>query len=192
MAATGEYASKYGTPVAQVTIAEALTKGLVGIGPEHVKDTYAINAELRGRRAVLLQPTHNELSQSGRELASFTYNAFRSLSNGQMTDQEVMNRIEASRAATFLVYKNQTDRDIFQASMRKELIRLMGSKETLSDQLVRLMATDEELTHEMGWNKITTKIEKLSPSEYREHVLDNIRRIKQNEEGSKLTFEPEK
>ncbi len=191
MASTGEYASKYGTPVAQVTIAEALSKGLIGIGPEHVKDTYDINAELRGRRAVLLQPTHKELSQSGRDVASFTYNAFRSLSNGQMTDQEVMDRIEASRAALFQAYKNQTDRDIFQAAMRKELIRLMGSKELLSDQLVRLMATDEELTHEMGWDKITTKIEKLGPSEYRQHVLDTMRRIKQNEEGSKLTFEPE-
>ena len=191
MAATGDYVSKYGTPVAQVTLAEALSKGLIGEGPASIEAAYALNAELRGKKANLMTPTHGELSQSGKDLANFTFNAFRRLSNGLMTNQEVMDRIESVRAGAFLTYKDQTDRDIMQAAMRKELIRLMGSKETLADELVKLMASDFELSHEMGWEKIKTRIKRLGPSPYKDQVLKEIDRILANEDGAKLRFEPE-
>ena len=191
MANTGEYMTKYGTPVAQVTIAEALSRGVLGVGPEQVKDTYALNAELRGRRITMEAPSHKELSTSGRDLANFTFNALRQLDNGQVSKQEVLDRIEASRAGTFMAYEDQTDRDILQAAHRKELIRLVGNKETLADELVKIMASDYELSEDIGWAKVITNIEKLGPSPYGTHVIEQIQRIQQNESGSKLMFEAE-
>jgi len=186
---TGEHVTKYGTLVAQVTLAESLSKGLIGIGSEKSNNVYDLQAKMGGDSQRMKPPTFKELSRSGKEMASFTYNAFRQLSNGLMTDQEVMDRMEATRAATFQAYTDQTDRDVFQANFRKEMIRLMGTKESLADQLVRIMASDAELRQEQGWDKIIAMVGDVSNSPYAQYVIENAKRAKENEAGSKLNFE---
>lgn len=177
MASTGEYVTKYGTPIAKVTAAEAFAKGLWGIGPEQVNDAFDLNSKLRGKRQVMEAPTHSELSRSGKDLANWTYNALRQLSSGTMSKQDIMNRIESANATVAMAYDNQTDKDIVRASMRKELVRLTGHRDTLADELVTLMASDYELSHEMGIDKVIKNIEKLGPSAYGDNVIQNLRRM---------------
>lgn len=190
MSATGDYTNKYGTPIAQVTAAEALSRGLIGVGPEAVADVYKLNAELRGKRQTLMAPTHRELGNSGKDLASWTYNALKEVNGGRMSKEDAIGRIEAGMATVMLAYEDQTDRDVVKKTMKKELVKLAGNRETLSDDLVKLLASDLELQQEMGWEKVRMHVGKLAESPARNHYLKNLDKIIANTEGSKLTFEP--
>lgn len=175
MANTGEYVTKYGSMTAQVTLADAVAKGVLGVNPAEVDDYYKLNAEMRGRKGTLTKPSHKELSTSANDLVLWTADALKQVSNGHITREEGMRRIESSRAAIFRVYDDPVDQDIFIKSFDKQLTKVLGGKNNKVDELVKLMASDDELQQEVGLPGLLRRIEQLSPTPYQKHVAEKIR-----------------
>ncbi len=191
LANTGEHITKSGTRIAQVTWADAMAKGLFGVRSDSVTNAYELSTELRGKSAVLEAPTGKEMSKTGKEFATFTWHQLRQTSNGTMSKQEIMDRIEEGNAALFSAYPDPIDRDIMRVAMRKELIRLAGDRELLTDKLLFLMASDDELHHEKGWAGVRRMVQSLGPSEYGDHMVKEINRIEAQEAEERSKYEAE-
>ena len=182
MGAMGQVVTQYGTPVVQATWADAFFKGALGINPKGVNNAFDLNAEIQGSSSGWVQPSHKELSTSGRDTANFTFNTLMEINNGQSSKEEVLDRLEAWNAVIHLMYPDATDRDIYQAAFNTEITKLAGDRETLTDTLVNAMANDFELSHDLGWTRIRNRIESLGPSESKDAVVEIINNMINKEE----------
>ncbi len=174
MANLGQYVTQYGTPIAQVSLADAVFKGALGIQNENVNNIMDTNAAVRGSSTTYVQPTLKETSRTGKEMATHTWNILVQNSNGTISKEEAMDRMESYNAMINLMYEDATDRDIYRAAFNKELVRLAGDRETMADKLTNIIATDLELSHEMGSRRLLNTVKSFGGSPYQDMVVDYI------------------
>ena len=180
MVETSAYLDRNGNEIAKATVADALGKALLGVNGGDVEAYYDFKAKYTARYNYQPAANGKELSQSGKDIAAFTYGAMNLLKDGKLTREEVYDRIRVAYAAVDTAYTEEQFHHVKKAA-DKEMTRLFGDHQTKVDALLGVIASDDEMRAELGIDRVISILEDFRPSPYRDFVIQQLKNSYQEE-----------
>jgi len=178
--ATGAHADRYGNPVVQASLADAVTKALIGTSTDDYGEYYKLRSEW-GSSSKFTQGSDREFQQTGRDMADNLIFMVRALNNGELPREEMWRRAEALTSAIKLGY---ADHDLaFEviwgaANKRLESVSIRNGTTAL-DAYIESMLSDEELIIEKGLTTVKKKLKEFN-TPYADFLYNEAVKIETN------------
>jgi len=178
--ATGAHADRYGNPVVQASLADAVTKAVIGASTDDYGDYYKLRSEW-GSSSKFTQGSDREFQQTGRDMADQLIFMVRALNSGDLPRSEMLDRAEALTSAIKLAYADHDLAfEVIWGAANKRLESVSGRNGTTAlDDYIQAMMSDEELIVEKGLTTVKKKLKGFN-TPYADFLYDEAEKIETN------------
>jgi len=178
--ATGAHADRYGNPVVRASLADAVTKAIIGTSNDDYGDYYKLRSEW-GSSSKFTQGSDREFQQTGRDMADQLIFMVRALNSGALPREEMWSRAEALTSAIKLGYADHDLAfDVIWGAANKRLESVSNRDGTTAlDDYIQAMMSDEELIIEKGLTTVKKKLKDFN-TPYADFLHDEAVKIETN------------